>query len=107
MAMGRITIAVYRPINGREKELDQLVAGHMEVLKQENLVTERRPVVMKAADGTVVEIFEWRSREAIAEAHKNLSVQQLWVKFNDVCEYMAPLGVPEFQNLFAEFEAVN
>ena len=32
-------------------------------------MTERAPIVMRAADETIVEVFEWVSREAIEGAH--------------------------------------
>ena len=105
--MGRITIAVYRPKKGCEAELDELVKAHLPVLRKEGLVTDRLPVVMKAADQTVVEVFEWKSKEAILLAHSNTAVLKMWGSFNEVCEYLAPVSVPEFQNMFAEFEAAN
>lgn len=107
ICMGRITIAVYRPKKGREAELDRLVKAHLPVLRKEGLVTGRVPVVMKAADQTVVEVFEWKSKEAISLAHSNAAVLKMWESFNEVCDYLPPVSVPEFQNMFAEFEAAN
>lgn len=68
--MGRFVIVAYRPRPGREAALDALVEKHVRVLAEERLVTDRVPCVMKAADGTVVEVFEWASAEAIARAHQ-------------------------------------
>ena len=31
---------------------------------------------MRAADGTIVEVFEWRSAEAIQQAHNNPAVRR-------------------------------
>jgi len=36
---------------------------------------------MRTADGTIVEIFEWVSLEAIAGAHENPAVLDLWKRF--------------------------
>jgi len=105
--MGRITIAVYRPIAGKEAELLELIDSHMPILKQEGLITDRKPYVMKAADGTIVEIFEWKSPAAIEAAHKNPQVAKLWERFGAVCEYLPPVKVTEFNNLFSEFEPIN
>jgi hypothetical protein len=61
---------------------------------------------MRAADGTIVEIFEWKSQEAIASAHRNPVVGELWRQFGEVCTYEILSGIEEFRNLFAHFEAV-
>ena len=49
----------------------ELVRNHLPPLRAEGLVTDRAPILMRTADGTVVEIFEWVSQEAIAGAHGN------------------------------------
>lgn len=36
---------------------------------------------MEAGDGTVVEVFEWKSQAAIDSAHTNPEVQRLWKFF--------------------------
>ncbi|WP_297535050.1 hypothetical protein, partial [Nitrobacter sp.] len=35
-------------------------------LRAEGLVTDREPIIAVAADGTVIEVFEWVSQEAIS-----------------------------------------
>jgi hypothetical protein len=50
---------------------------HLPRLKQEGLVTDRESILMEAADGTIVEVFEWISEEAIQNAHKNPAVLQM------------------------------
>jgi hypothetical protein len=105
--MGRVVIVVYRPKRGKEAELLKVIEDHMPVLKGQQLVTNRKPIVMKAADGSVVEVFEWKSAKAIEEAHTNPAVGALWERFSKVCDYEVSANVAEFQNLFAEFESVN
>ena len=105
--MGRITIAVYRPKTGKQSAVEKLVAGHMDILLREGLVTSRKPIVMKSADGTIVEVFEWKSSEAIAAAHTNQNVGKLWHAFSEVCDFEPPTAVAEFHNMFSEFESVN
>jgi hypothetical protein len=103
----RIVIVVYRPLPGKEAALQSVVAKHLGVLKKENLVTDRASIVMKAQDASIVEVFEWRSAEAIAAAHTNPKVLELWDEFAAVCEYEKPVNVPEFHNLFSEFEPLQ
>ncbi len=104
--MGSISVACYKPKPGCDRELLELVRGHLPPLRAEGLVTERPPIVMRTADGTIVEIFEWVSPEAIAGAHHNPAVLDLWARFEKVCTYEKPCSLPEFQNMFAHFEPI-
>lgn len=102
--MGSLVVACYRPRPGREAELEQLVRGHLTPLRAAGLVTDRAAVVMRAADGTIVEIFEWKSQDAVASAHSNPVVLELWNRFEAVCTYETPANIAEFQRMFAHFE---
>lgn len=53
--MERIVIACYKPKPGKENALDSLMKTHVAVLQREGLATERQSVMMKAADGTVID----------------------------------------------------
>ncbi|NJN25960.1 MAG: hypothetical protein HC819_08320 [Cyclobacteriaceae bacterium] len=101
--MGKIVIATYKPKAGKEKALDALVKNHVKVLRNQGLATLRPPMVMKAADGTVVEVFEWISKEAIEEAKKNKDVVAYWDKYREVCEIMPISSLIESKNSFSEF----
>ena len=79
----------------------------MSILKTQNLVTDRAPIIMKAADGSIIEVFEWKSADAIKEAHQNKVVLELWERFSQVCDYEIPVNVKEFQGLFWQFEILN
>jgi hypothetical protein len=104
--MGSISVACYKPKPGCDAELVELVRGHLPPLRAEGLVTDRASMVMRARDGTVVEIFEWVSQEAIAGAHANPLVLGLWKRFEAVCTYSIPSSIAEFQNMFGHFEPV-
>ena len=67
--MGSISVACYRPRAGCEAALLELVRNHLPPLRSLGLVTERASSVMRTADGTIAEVFEWVSQEAIAGAH--------------------------------------
>lgn len=100
---GRVVISCYRPKPGCEGALDALVAEHYSCLAAEGLVSDRTPVVMKAADGTVVEVFEWASKEAVAQAHESATIGKLWGEFAEVCEFVPIGNLPEAGQLFSEF----
>lgn len=105
--MGRFAIACYKPKEGRERQLLDAVRKHLEVLRTQELVTDKPAHVMRAADGTIVEVFEWRSAEAVRRAHGNPTVQALWAEFGEACDYV-PLGtLEETKQMFTEFEAVQ
>ena len=104
--MGSISVACYKPRPGCEQALLDLVHNHLPPLRAEGLVTERTPIIMRTADGTIIEIFEWVSQEAVAGAHKNQAVLDLWKRFEAVCWYETPSNLAEFQNMFAHFQPV-
>ena len=71
---GVCVIVAYRPKPGRGDELLELVRSRVPTLRKEGLVSDRAPAIMRARDGTIVEVSEWKSREAIEAAHKNPNV---------------------------------
>jgi quinol monooxygenase YgiN len=105
--MGRIVLAVYRPGPGKAERLMQIVARHEDILRRENLITARAVCLMRAADGTIVEMFEWTSAAAIEHAHQNLAVQSLWREFSEVCTYATLDSLAESRAPFADFEAID
>jgi quinol monooxygenase YgiN len=104
--MSRFVIVAYKPKPGKEEDLLAAVRKHVQILKDEHLVTDRPAYVMRAGDGTLVEVFEWRSAEAIHQAHSNPAVQTLWGEFGAACDYMPLTSLPEASQMFAEFDAV-
>ncbi len=100
---GRIVIVGYKPKVGKEEALRQLMRIHYSTLNALGLVTERESIIMEAKDGTIVEVFEWKSKAAIEKAHTNAMILQMWQQYADVCDYV-PIGkLEEANNLFAEF----
>ena len=83
---GVCVIVSYRPKPGKTDELLDLVLSRVPTLHQEGLVSDRAPTIMRARGGMIIEISEWKSREAIDAAHKNPNVLALWEKFFAVCD---------------------
>ena len=104
--MGRFVIVAYKPKPLKADQLLAVVKKHISVLRSENLVSDKPAYVMRAADGTMVEVFEWRDSEAIATAHKSPAVLALWGEFGEVCDFVPLTSLPETQQMFAEFDAV-
>ncbi len=105
--MTQIVIVCYKPKEGKTETLKALVKEHVPILLKEQLVTDRKPIIMEARDGTIVEVFEWVSDKAVENAHSNPAVLALWARFEAACEYVAPTSVPEFQHIFSGFRAVD
>lgn len=101
--MGKIVIATYKPKPGKEKNLDRLVRDHVKVLRNQGLATLRPPMIMKSADGTVVEVFEWISKKAIEEAEHNKDVQEYWARYREVCDIIPVSDLIEANTSFSEF----
>lgn len=104
--MGRFVIAAFRPKTGCEEPLAAVVEKHWRVLQEQGLVTERPRHAMRGDDGTVIEVFEWRSPEAIEQAHHNPAVLALWAEFEAVCEYVPLASLAESKHPFSEFDAL-
>jgi hypothetical protein len=101
--MGRIVIACYRPKPDQQERLRGLIAGHVPTLRSLGLVTDRAPIAMEATDGTIVEVFEWASADAIQAAHRHPAVLAMWEEYAAVCDYVPVAQVPEAAQLFSEF----
>jgi quinol monooxygenase YgiN len=103
---GVIVIVAYRPKPGKEKETLELVRDRVPTLLKEGLVTDRAPTNMRARDGTIIEVSEWKSHEAIDVAHKNSIVLAMWNKFFEVCECIPLNKLSESAEMFAGFEPI-
>ena len=57
--MPSISVACYKPRPGCVEALLELVRNHLPPLRSEGLVTDRPSIVMRTADGTIIEVFEW------------------------------------------------
>ena len=105
--MGRTVIVGYKPKPGKEDALKELMKTHLPRLKQEGLVGDKESYIMEAVDGTIVEVFEWLSDEAIQRVHTNAAVLQMWTEYAEVCDYIPVGNLAEAGNLFSGFTALN
>src|SRR5947208_1856321 len=79
---GVIAVVAYRPKPGKEQELLELVRARVPTLRKEGLVADRVPTIMRSRDGTIVEVSEWKSREAIDAAHKTRKSSRCGTSFS-------------------------
>ena len=100
-------IVAYRPKAGQEAQLLELVRARVPTLRKEDLVSDRAPVIVRARDGTIIEVSEWKSQAAIEAAHRNPRVLAMWDKFFAVCDCVPLKTVPEADTMFAGFEPIE
>lgn len=104
--MSIMVIACYRPKKGKEKELLALTKTHVPMLVKEGLAEDRPAMLGRAKDGAVVEVFIWKSKAAIEQAHRNAAIGALWAKFGEVADFIAAKELPEARDIFAEFDGL-
>ena len=104
---GVCVIVAYRPKSGKDAELLSLVRERVPALRREGLVSDRAPIIMRAGDGTIIEVSEWKSVEAIEAAHANPNVLAMWDRFYAACDFVLLKDVPEAAELFAGFEPIE
>jgi uncharacterized glyoxalase superfamily protein PhnB len=105
-ARPRAVLACFRPRPGQEAALLEVVRTHVPTLQRLGLATDRASLVMRAADGTLVEAFEWISGAAIDAAHRHPEVLAMWQRFEAACEYTSLHDLAEGRHPFAEFDVL-
>lgn len=105
--MSVMVIACYRPKPGKDADLMTLMKTHLPVLRAEGLVGDDPSLCGRASDGTFVEVFCWKSKEAIDAAHENAAVLAMWEKFAAACDYVSIGDLAESKEIFASFTPVD
>jgi quinol monooxygenase YgiN len=101
-----VFMALYRPNPGKENELKEILKSHIPVLREEGLLTERELLTLQAEDGTIIEIAEWKSSEAIDKAHQSEKVMAVWNKIAAAAELTNLSSLAESQYPFPNFKAI-
>jgi len=105
--MGVMVMALFRPKAGLEAELMACMRDHLPTLRGRGLATDRPSTIMRASDGTLVEIFEWVSQAAIDAAHHDPEVGKLWQRYAGCCDYVTLGDLAEAREMFPGFELVT
>jgi len=105
--MGAMVIAMFRPKPGKEADLMACMREHLPVLRSQGSATARPSTVLRAADGTLLEIFEWVSQEAIDAAHTRPAVLAMWERYAACCDYTTLNDLPEAGMMFPGFALVE
>ena len=105
--MGRLVLVAYRPKPGKTADLHAVVREHVPILRGLGLATDRPAVAMSAADGTVVEVFEWVSEEAVKKAHSDPAVLAMWERFGACCDIVPYSSLAEAKEMFPHFNPID
>ena len=96
--MGNFVICAFRPRPGKDADLLEVLRTHMPTLRSQDLITDRPASLMRAEDGTILEVFEWKSAEHTRQAHENPVVREMWNRFEACCDYVSLRDVADVLN---------
>lgn len=102
-----VVFALYKPKPGQDEALRKLIADHLPVLRRLELVTDRPALLVRAKDGTYVEVFEWRTAESADLAHQHPDVAKVWEAMGAVCDFPSLDSLEESRERFSHFEPVS
>ena len=105
--MSIVAIASYKPRAGMEKKFLRLLKQHMPTLRAEGLISDKSAYLMRSKNGTIIEVFEWKSAKSKSQAHKNERVMALWNQFFPLARTVSIGRLAEFRESFASFEAIK
>lgn len=108
MSNTSMAFAMYKPIPGKEKELKAVVVKHIPALQGMGLITSRSPYLAQAADGTFIEVFEWKDDEAKRLAHSKEEIRAIWTDMEDLCTFPSMADLEEAsKGPFPNFEMLE
>ena len=105
--MGILVICSYKPKPGREDEARRLMAGHVPLLRQHGLITDRAVVQGAGKDGELVEIFEWASEEKSRAAPTIAEIGAHWKAMAEAMDFVPLASLPEAQRAVRAFHAAG
>ena len=97
----------YKPKQGKEEALMELVKRHLPTLRELGLATDNHNYIAKSADGRIIEVFEWSSGQAVGAAHQHPAIADIWEKMALVADFLPLNSIPESQQPFMSFEIVE
>jgi len=97
-------ICVYRPKSKGDPLFREALEEHLDVLDQGGYLASRQHLVMESEkDGAILELLEWKSKEAAGHAHNDPNVQAVWGKLSESAELLALKDLSEAGETFPHF----
>lgn len=101
-----VVFAIYRPKPGQDEALLGLLRRHLPTLRRLGLATERPALLLGSKDASI-EVFEWASSEASAQAHTTPEVAEIWRAIEGVAEFPPLDELEESKQRFPHFVALD
>ena len=79
----------------------------MPTLRRLGLITDRPPVLVRSANGTYIEVFEWATAEAAGLAHQHPEVAQVWEAMGRIADFPPLDSLEESKGRFTHFTPVD
>ena len=73
----------------------------------DEMATDRPALLMRASDGTYLEIFEWASPDAAGQAHEHPAIATIWEGMGAIADMPALGSLAEAKQTFPHFEPVE
>jgi hypothetical protein len=104
--MHHIALILYSPRKGRKQELIEMLQHNIPVMRKLGLVTDREQILAGTKDGSIIQIFEWKSQDSQEQAMAHPVVQEMWLKAGNISEFQKPAAVAEFNEVFSMFKTI-
>jgi hypothetical protein len=102
-----LSFATYKAKPAQEEALIKLVERHLPTLRDLGFATDRENYIAKSEDGTIIEVFEWSSVNAVNAAHQHPEVSDIWEKMALVADFNPINRLPELNGPFADFKLLK
>lgn len=102
-----MAFATYKAKPGHEEALLELVKRHLPILRELQLATDKDSYIAKSKDGSLIEVFEWTSMNAIGAAHQHPAVADIWEKMTLIADFSPMSTLPEANRPFPGFEMLS
>ena len=102
-----LAFATYKPKEGKQEQLLDLVKRHLPVLRELELATDKSNFIARSKDGSIIEVFEWTSMNAISAAHQHPAVSDIWEKMTLIADFAPMNTLPEANKPFPGFEILS
>jgi quinol monooxygenase YgiN len=102
----QLFVALYRPHPGKDEALKKLIAEHVPTLRRLELITEREAMLMRAQDGTYIEIAEWHGPDSSAKAHQHPELAKIWEAMGKIADLPTLETLKESRTRFPHFQPV-
>lgn len=102
-----LSFSSYKPKQGQEAALMELVQKHVPKLRELGLATKKHNYVAKSSGGSIIEVFEWASSNAVNAAHQHPAVSEIWEKMTLIADFLPMKSLPKTNEPFVSFEMIK